>query len=349
MNRIFITIALFVLIASCETDDPGPVTGDGDKMPFSREGIFVVNEGNFTRGNGSISFYSFGSAKVYNQVFMTANKRKPGDVPFSMSVSADTGYLLVNNSGKIEMVDIWSMVSLKTLSGLNSPRYLCHLKGNKAYVSSLYSDMLTIIDTRSLTVTGEINLGTSSEMMVPVGTKVYVASWSGNKRIIVIDSEHDVILKNIGVVMEPESMVVDKNGLLWVLCSGGYMKNEIPALLAIDTRTDSTLFGIRFPLKSYPTSLSINKTGDTLYYIDNAVFRMSVDDRILPSSAFIEAVNGRMYYRVYAGASDNEIFITDANDYQHNGYLLRYTASGVLVDTEETGLIPGRMLHVKKK
>ncbi len=347
MIRKLVAIFSLLFLISCEQTDPGPVNTGSQSTHYGAKGVFLMNEGNFTRGNGSVSFYSSDSSKIYNNIFLAANRRRPGDIPFSMLAGCDTIYVIVNNSGKIEMIDPGTFVSVKTLAGLVSPRYLCRISGRKGYVSSLYSEQITIIDLKSLEITGNIYIGSSTEMMVSTPSKVYAASWSGGRKITIIDPVTDMVINSINVVLEPESMVPDKNGLLWVLCSGGYMKEETPALIALDTETDMIAFSIAFPSSSYPSSLSINKGGDTLYYLDGDVFRMSISDRELPQLPFIRS-EGRLFYKVEAGAGNGEIFVTDARDYQHNGYLLKYSTSGELLDIEEAGIIPGAMTFMTK-
>ncbi|MBE0674552.1 MAG: hypothetical protein IH591_07825, partial [Bacteroidales bacterium] len=234
------------------------------------------------------------------------------------------------------------MSVISTLTGLNSPRYLLNIGNDIGYISDLYSDSITILNTKELRTTGFINLGRSSEMMARTGSKVYVASWSGDSVITVISSSDHTISKTITVGMEPESLVLDKNGILWVLCSGGYMGEELPSLSSVDTNTDVVLQRFTYPSGSYPTSLNINYTGDTLYYINGGVYRMSVEESKLPQIPFIAGTN-RRFYRIEPDARKGCIFVTDAGDYQRNGYLLEYSTTGVLRNEFEVGIIPGSM------
>jgi len=62
-------------------------------------------------------------------------------------------------------------------------------------------------------------------------------------------------------------MVLDKDNYLWVLCSGGFLNEELPSLWKIDPDNKNVLLHMEFPdINSSPNSLDINKTGDTLYY-----------------------------------------------------------------------------------
>ena len=93
-------ITLLLIVSSCTKEPPVQTTH------YSLGGgVFVVNEGNYLAGNGSISFYSYDSTKIYNDLFYKANGRPLGDVPNAMAVKGDKAYIIVNNSGKIEISD----------------------------------------------------------------------------------------------------------------------------------------------------------------------------------------------------------------------------------------------------
>ena len=335
-------LVMLMLIVSCEPDEPGPVIKNNGKTVLEGDGIFILNEGNFTRGNGSLSFYSADSAKIYNNIFYAANKRTPGDIPFSMYISGDTAWLLVNNSGKIEVVNRKTMKSVKTVTGIKSPRFMVRAGADKCYISSLYSDSITLFSLSSCSVTGYIDLGRSSEQILITGTKAYIASWSGGRVLTVVNTGNDNIIKTIDVGLEPESLVLDRDGNIWVLCSGGYMGEEDPVLIRISSETDLITRSIHFSRSAYPTNLRINNAGDSLYYLKNGVFRMSVYDASLPDEPYIRE-NGRLFYRMEPDNLNNSIFVTDANDYQRSGFLLRYDKNGVLIESHIAGIIPGNM------
>jgi hypothetical protein len=340
--RYLAALSVILLIISCEPGDPGPVISSDSLSTYEGNGVFILNEGNFTRGNGSLSFYSIDSTKVYNNIFFAANQRTPGDIPFSMFITGDTAWLIVNNSGKIEVVNRNTMKTVKTITGVDSPRFMIDAGADKFYLSSLYSDSITIISKSSCNITGYIDLGGNSEQMLISGQRAYIASWSGGRKLTVVDTDSDIVIKTVDVSLEPESMVLDKDGNIWVLCSGGYMGEEDPALLRISTETDMITRSFYFSRSSYPTNLRINSKGDSLYFLKRGVFRMSVYANSLPSEPFIPE-NARLFYRMEPAGINNSIFVTDANDYQRSGYLLRYDNNGMLIESHTAGIIPGNM------
>ncbi len=68
--------------------------------------------------------------------------------------------------------------------------------------------------------------------------------------------------------MEPESMVIDVNGMLWVLCNGGWKRDHFAELIGINTYNNTIEKRFTFPvITDSPTCLQINRQGETLYYL----------------------------------------------------------------------------------
>ncbi|MGE5420115.1 MAG: YncE family protein, partial [Chloroflexota bacterium] len=201
-------------------------------------GAFVVNEGNFLGGNSSLSFFSYDSLEVFNDLFSSNNSRPLGDVANSMVNFGDNGYIVVNNSGKIEVIDQKSFKSKATISGLVSPRNMAILNESKAYVTSMYSDSIAILNLYSNTISGYINLGKTSEAIVVNGSTAYVSNWLGGNKVFVINTMLDKVIDSITVGLEPESLVLDRYYRLWALCTGGWQKTQKAELDLINTGSD---------------------------------------------------------------------------------------------------------------
>ncbi len=333
-------IVLLIIFTSCEKDPNPVITGITDSY-LSGKGAFILNEGNFRAGNGSLSFFSWDSSKVFNHVFLDVNDKPLGDIPYTMNILNEKAYILVNNSGKIEVVNSSTMKSIKTINKIRSPRYISFVTSVKAYVTSLYSDSITILDLSSDAVSGYINISHSSESIIAYDSKAYVANWTGGKEIIVINTAYDQVINSIEVGIEPESMAVDKNGTLWVLCNGGWQRENYAELIGIDTKTDAIIKRFVFPSKTdSPTSLQIDNRGETLWFLQNGVRKMSINDSQLPADSFI-AGTGNNFYKLGISPENNEIFVTDVVDYQQKGFVLVYNSSGSLISKMQTDIIPG--------
>jgi DNA-binding beta-propeller fold protein YncE len=307
-------------------------------------GVFIVNEGNYRGGNGSLSFYSYDSSKIFNDLFYSINGRPLGDVPNSMAIRGNNAYIVVNNSGKIEVINQVTLVSVATITGLISPRNISFINDNKAYVSSLYSDSVAIINLPNNSISSYINLRRSSEMIAIIGNKAFISYWTEGKEIMVVNTDNDKVVDSIEVGIEPESMTFDRYGMLWVLCNGGWARQNYAELVEINTNTNYVEKTLVFPTKdASPSCLKIDGNGQTLYYIDNGVRKMDIGASEIPSATFITPESGQYFYKIGINPLNNDIFVTDAVDFAQQGYLLLYSSDGKLVSTQKAGIIPGSM------
>ncbi|MBK9390194.1 MAG: hypothetical protein IPN68_08390 [Bacteroidetes bacterium] len=338
MKNLFLIASIFVLFSSCIKDN-------GDSGSFlSGNGVFLINEGNFMGGNGSLSFYSYDSARIYNDLFLNVNGRPLGDVPNSMAISGERIYIVVNNSGKIEVVDKNTLESVKTITGLKAPRQISIISSSKAYVSSMYSDSVTVLDLSDNSISGYINLRRTSEAIAVLRNRAFIANWIGGKEVIVINTDNNKVIDSIEVATEPESMVIDKDKTLWVLCNGGWMRENFAELISVSTSTNDIEKKLVFPSKlSSPSCLQIDGTGSTLYYMESGVRKMKTDASSVPSTAAFIPEAGHYFYKMAVNPVNGDVLVTDAVDYQQKGHLLIYNSTGTLKSDERTDIIPGMM------
>jgi DNA-binding beta-propeller fold protein YncE len=338
MKNFILFASILTLLASCTKEN-------GESGSFlTGNGVFVINEGNFMGGNGSLSFYSYDSAKIYNDIFLNVNGRPLGDVPNSIAVSGERIYIVVNNSGKIEVADRNTLESVKTITGLTAPRQISIISSSKAYVSSMYSDSVTVLDLSDNTISGYINMRRTSESIAVLRNRAYISNWIGGREIIIINTDTDKVIDSVEVANEPESIVIDKDKTLWVLCNGGWMRENYAELIAVSTSTNDIEKKLIFPSKlSSPSCLQIDGTGSTLYYLESGVRKMKTDAAIVPASAAFIPETGHFFYKMSVNPVNGDVLVTDAVDYQQKGHLLIYNSSGTLKSDERTDIIPGMM------
>ena len=343
MKKIIITLSAFaLLIVSCkkEKEEPAQIS--------LGEGVFIINQGNFTVGNASISYFEPGTGQKHNNLFSSVNNVPLGDVAQSITIDDTDAYVVVNNSGLIHVIGRWDARIKGKIAGMVSPRHMLKVTGSKAYVSDLFSNALTIINPSTLQVTGEIPVGRSTEEMVMKGGEVFVANWSGynhemlNNKILVIDAMQDKLVDSIQVGIEPNSLVLDNEGHLWVLCSGGFENTEIPSLWKIDAATREVQDTLFFPeLESSPVSLEINGGGDSLFFLNQGIFRMSVNDTVLPEKEFIKEDVDRIFIALGVDPETGELYAANPFNYQVNGIVYRFSHNGNLRQEMEVGVVPG--------
>jgi DNA-binding beta-propeller fold protein YncE len=353
MKRYLIILVVLVsVIVSCTKDPVETIYFDftGNK------GVYVLSEGNFMYGNSSLSFYDPLAKRVYNQVFQARNGAPLGDVAQSMLLWNNLGFIVVNNSGKIYVIDSKTAEFKGNISGLSSPRYVHVVDEQKAYVTDLYARAITIFNPETFQKTGTISVRNtntefkqhSTEQMVAYKNLVFVNCWSYDNKILVIDSNTDRLIDSLEVFKQPNSMVLDKYNKLWVLTDGGFEGSpygyEQPGLLKIDAETREIERSFRFALGQHPQKLTINPTGDTLFYLNRHVWKMSVSEKRLPEQAFITSENTSLYGGFYSLGIDPataEVYVGDAIDHRQNGIVRRYSQAGKLIDEFKVGISPG--------
>ncbi|HAM11524.1 MAG: hypothetical protein A2X05_14540 [Bacteroidetes bacterium GWE2_41_25] len=336
MKKLFISISIVIIFISCDKN-----SDDRNGSFLSGSGAFIINEGNFMGGNGSLSFYSYDSLKIYNDIFINANGRPLGDVPNSLAISGERIYIVVNNSGKVEVVDKNTLESVKTITGLIAPRNISIVSSTKAYVSSIYSDSVTVLDLTDNSISGFINLRRSSEAIAVIRNKAFISNWVGGAEVLVIDTDRDKVIDSISVAMEPESMVIDKNKMLWVLCNGGWKREFYAELIGVNTSTNVIEKRLVFPTKlASPSCLQIDGDGSTLYYLESGLRKMKTDAETVPATPYI-AESGHYFYKMGINPVNGDILVTDAVDYQQKGHLLIYDSAGKLLSDEMADIIPG--------
>lgn len=344
MRKLILIAALAIFATACKKDNP--------PEPYShdlKEGIFILNEGNFNSSNASLSYFESESKETTSQLFFKQNNAPLGDVANSILVEGENANIVVNNSGLVYVIDRKTAEYKGKIAGLFSPRNILVVNEQKAYVSNLSYSRLTIVNLEEYSILGEIEIGRSSEEMVKLGDEVFVANWSAynqtktNDKVMVINSQLDVLVDSITVGIEPNSMVIDKDGKLWVLCSGGFENIEKPTLWRVDPVNRQILQKFEFQnINSSPTELESNKEKDTLYFINEAVFKMAILDTELPQIPFINNY-AELAYRLAIDPRNNDIYLTDALDYTRNGFVYHFNAEGQILDTIVAGIIPSNI------
>ncbi len=342
---ILIPVLLLLLsIASCMDYDPFA----RKSFNASGSGLFVINEGNFQYGNASLSYYDPRTKIVENDVFYSSNSRKLGDVAQSMVTRNGKGYVVVNNSGVVYVIDLQTFKIQGGITNLVSPRYVHFVSDTKAYITDLYAPTITIFNPGTLQKTGTIDTKghQSTEQMVQYGKYVFTNCWSYDNKILVIDTEKDQVVDEITVGIQPTSLVLDKYGKIWTVTDGGYEGSpygyEAPALYRIDAATRVVDETFTFKKGQQASEVALNGERDTLYFINNDIWCMDVTASRIPVRPFLKSPGtNSIYYGLAVDPYTSEVYVADAIDYVQQGVIYRFTPQAVPVDTFKVGIIPG--------
>ena len=345
-KHIAIAGLLAVATASCMKWD----YGNEEDFDTRASGLFIINEGNFQYGNASLSFYDPATGTVENNIFYRANGMKLGDVAQSMTIRDNKAWIVVNHSHVVFAINPDTYKEVGRIENLTSPRYIHFISDTKAYITQLWDNRIFIVDPSRYEITGYIQVpdmdmeNGSTEQMVQFGRYVFVTCCSYQNRVLKIDTQTDRIVAELTVGLQPNSIVLDHNNKLWVLCDGGYEGSpqgfEAPTLHRIDAETFTEERRFSFKKGSNPAELNIDGSGLNIYWINNDIWKMAVNSDRLPVKPLIRN-RSTIFYGLTVNPVNDEVYVADAIDYQQQGVIYRYTADGDQADSFYAGIIPG--------
>jgi len=348
-----------VILTSCIKETP-EVESDGGFL----HGAYISNEGAFGNSNGSVSYFDTDSAYMINHVFEAVNGRPLGDVVQSVGIGGDKAYIVVNNSQKVEVVDLKSFTSIGVIDKLEYPRSFLAINEKKGYLTDgNFGGRVYVIDLVLLKITDTIPCGSGPDKMIRYGSTVLVANsggWGNDSTLTVISTETDQVTGTWTVGMNPADLVMDRENQLWVLCKGKVVWN---ADFTIGEETASSLVLLnpgsgKLKLSSdigmtgdyfWPQRITINKNRDLIYYLEaGGVYSMSISSSSSSSSSSSgsgsQPLIGGYFYGFGVDPESDLIYALHAPSFTTAGWMFRFKPDGSRVDSLEVGIGPGQIV-----
>ena len=339
-----ITLGLLVLsLWNCKTSELEPT-------PFN-SGVYIINQGNLSANNGSLSYLPRVGTTVSTNIFAQAN-------PDSVSSGSLADYAEVNGKGlmlvdntiagkdKVEIVESGTFKSRTTLTApdIENPRRVIQAGLNKAYVScwdvsgagnTTLNDLgyIAVVDLNTGTVVKKIPAVKGVEAMVLSGSEVFAGSvsYSGSNRLVIVNTETNEVKQQIDFNASPQPIAVDADGKLWMLAG--------QEMIQMDITTRSIQKRIRLP--AMPSAVVISRDRKTFFYsANNRTYKLGINDaaastvNTLFNRAFsalgVDPQTGRIY------GSQYPMLYTQA------GYVIRYEENAALVDSIKAEIAPTR-------
>ena len=130
---------------------------------------------------------------------------------------------------------------LKTISldAGNNPWYMAFVGRNKAYVTNLKDNSVSVVDVETGTVLKNITVGTGPEGILVSGNKAFIANtgyagWGQpyeQATVSIIDVLVDSVTHTLEVPTNAQDVALDPNGRIHVVCAGNYA--DIPGKIAV--------------------------------------------------------------------------------------------------------------------
>jgi len=344
-RKYFLFVFGVLVFVSCKKDIPPQKLNATGSITTGKR-LMICNEGNFGQGNATLTLFDPVSGGVVPDAYAAANSNQYiGDVLQSGVKFNGKYYWVANNSSQVVITD-GSFVKQAAVTGFISPRYIEFVSNNKAYVTNLQlnnnlANYIQVLDVTSNSISKTIRVDGWTEQMEQSFGKVFVCN-QRKKYVYVIDALSDQVIDSIFVDATNACIVKDQNEKLWVSCNAD-AGNNIPArLLKIDPVTHAIEADISLQTtQSSVSSLVINGSGNTLYYLLNDVYKFSIT-ATAPSSSFVQQ-GTRVFYGLCVDPVDETIYISDAIDFNQNGNVLRYRSDASYLGTFKAGIIPGYM------
>ncbi len=344
-TELFMFAGMMAVLFSCDNDENGP------SGKYSN-GIFISNEGAFGAGNASVSFYSTTGDSIVNDIFFNENNRPLGDVLQSALNYDGKTYLVVNASGKIEVVNSEDFSEQDVIESLENPRFITEKNGMLYVTQWGEGGTVKIIDPNSNEIVETIQVGTGPEIILSSADYIIVANKGGygeDSTISIIDPGSNEVVKTIQTGNKPSDMVIDSNGDLWVLNSGTTIWNDDysqvlghkpSSLVKISLSSLEITEKIELYSDDHPSILEISPDGQTLYigggFIAAGIFEIDINSPSVPSTPLIS----KSFYNVKVNPLTSEIYGFDAKDWTNAGSFSRYSLSGNLIEEYEAGVGP---------
>lgn len=323
INFLYAFSLVLLIITSCEKDEP--VNQPAGKYS---DGVFIINEGSFGANNGSISFFDPDSMIVINNIFETVNGRPLGDVVQSMAIAGDKGYIVVNATGKVEIVGIDSFKTAAEPIIVTYPRYFIPVNDKKGYLTAgSMEGYVYVIDLKTDKITDTIKVGYGPETLVKIGSKVYVANsggWSTDSTVSIINANTDMVAGNIVVGDVPIDMAVDRDNNLWVYCKGYALYSWEPPydllseteakIVKINTKSNNVelkiTVGTAGQYTSTPPRIAAGKEGDALYFLrHDGLYKINITEETVPAQPVIPG----NYYGLDINPENGDIYLFESS------------------------------------
>jgi hypothetical protein len=349
----FLSTLIFVILFTACSDEEVQL-----KNSLYNEGVYIINEGNFSDSDGSLSYFDPDSLKVVNNIFEKINNRPFAGLFQSMFFYNERGYM-IDQTGRAEIVNGNDLTSVGILSThLEIPRYFAGFQ-DTGFISDWgpYDENfvnkesgIKVYNLTTLTFELEIETASRPEDLILLKNKLYVAN-SATNLVSVYDPTDYSLINEIEISLGPTRFVSDKMKNLWTICTGAYVSNG--ALVGIETDNDQILFNLE--LADYPPNgrISINGEGDIIYFMSeewnpdfttkNTVYRVELIFDGLESLQVeipAEVVSGNNWYGMGIDPGSDILYVADAAGFQGNGSIYRYNLQGDLIDKFFVGRAP---------
>ncbi|WP_313579400.1 YncE family protein [Chishuiella sp.] len=368
---IFSFIIVLISLYSCQQDNyvfDGDDTDVTDPENTELSGFYVLNEGNYGTNSASLDFMDLENGVYKSDIYATANPtivKELGDTGNDVKIYGSKMYAIINGSNIIEVMNAKTAKHLATIS-LDNGRYIKFANG-KAYATS-YAPISTDIsssngkvveiDTLTLAITRELEVGRQPDGLEIVGNELFVANSGGytttndyENTVSVIDLSSFVETSKIEVGINLNQIEKDSDNDLYISSRGNY-SDVSSNLYVIDSQSHQVKKTFNLPISNFTIDNNQLYYYSYSYVTSSATYGLiNTKTETVTSSDFITDSNVKDIvspYSISVNPISKDIYITDAGNYTSSGYLYSFDKNGVYKTKVATGIIPGHIAFLYK-
>ncbi|BAV09493.1 40-residue YVTN family beta-propeller repeat-containing protein [Filimonas lacunae] len=366
--------AIVLLATACRKDTPVATQEEiSVQSPdvATGNGFYLLNEGDMGLNKASLDRFNYNTGVYYRNIYPQINPtatKELGDVGNDIQVYGGKLYAVINLSDKVEVMDVTTAKRVGVIA-IQNCRYITFYNG-KAYVSSYASTagnanagagFVAEIDTATLQITRQVNVGRQPEEMAVVNGKLYVANSGGytpanyDRTVSVVDLASFTETKRIDVAINLHRLKADRHGDIYVTSRGSYY-GVSSRLFVVNTQTDAVKDSFALGASNLciqgdsayvlSTEWNANTNSNTISYA-----LVNVQTETIISKSFITdgtAASIKVPYGIAVNPVNRDIFVTDAKDYVSSGTLYCFDKTGKKKWSVTAGDIPAHIAFITK-
>lgn len=339
----------FVTITGCKKENKEEPLPE----PIVTSGMIVACEGTFNQNNASIHWIGDDDTERHD-LYFNANGVSAGDVLQNYREFNGLGYLVMNNSQKVEVVNAVDFASLGTITGCDYPRDVFILSQQKGYLTNGSSTgQVLVFNPTTRNITGSINVGNGPEQLTYNGQYIFVANsggWSTDNTVSVINPITDQVAATVEVGDQPVSILTDYQNNVWVLCSGSIEYDEnwniVGETAARLVRIDGSAHVVTANLTigeigDHPRNMALSPDRQEIYIVNNGLLSFDINTAGLTTGP----VATGSFSAIGVDTQTGNIYLGSAPDYVNDDQIFVYSANGMLLKTIGTGIAPRSMVY----
>ncbi len=322
MKRIILFALGLLIFTACEDDDNGD-DGSNDPGAGFQQTALIGIEGTSPNGISSLAAYNITNQTVENNVFRKANINPMGSQLSDMFFDQERNQLvlLIPGSEKIIYADAKTYEIKKQINDLMMVRKGAKVMDNLYYVTSPEIPGFYVLNANNGNVVAEVeNLGKTNPTELQVWEDMAFICNNGDaivkdSTVSIFRTTEDTLITHLMVGHSPNSMVVDEENHLWILCSGDF-NSANPLLSGLGSLWKYNLDTMKMAIDSgwtispdtvkyftnnqlRPNSLTYDDQGKNFYYLDG-----------LPTGNIVLTGRDRNKIEEFPLVSDNFYYIT---------------------------------------